>query len=547
MLPPSVRSRLSAAGNAYVFEHPDLVDRAAARLRRPLDRAFLRRVTAFADLERLGDVVRREAPPATGPHVLLVALRGWPDHNAFEAVVAAALRMRGARVTLLTCGGGLPLCEMGWGRRAWPRPCDRCAPHTAGVAERLGLEHERLADLLPWGGDGRRAPSPTEVSADAVEISRAWILRTSVPGDAPDGAAVGTDLQAGVDGVAGVAEELLDRLRPDVLFTVNGLFSAEHALREAAKARGIRCPTYEISPRAGALAFSQEAPAPEYDTDHAWSVCRDRPLEPEQRAAVTGLLDDRASGRGAHESYFTSVEDDHERLRAAVGIPPGARLASLFTNLTWDSAALGRDVGFAGMMDFIERAVRGVAAIDGMHLVIRIHPAETRWRTRETVEAALLERLGGVLPATAHVIGPDQPLGSYALLDASDLVLGYTTTIGLEAATAGFPVLVGGDVHYRGRGFTYDVEGPDDLTRLLADPPGRLNDEQRELALRYAFTFFYRGFVPLRSVTVQAGKVSAIDATPERLRPGGDAHLDWVADRLLDGEDLLLPDELALA
>ncbi|WP_157260573.1 hypothetical protein [Patulibacter minatonensis] len=547
MLPSSVRSRLSAAGNAYVFERPDLVDRAAARLRRPLDRAFLRRVTAFEDLERLGAVVREHAPPATGPHVLLVALRGWPDHNAFEAVVAAALRMRGARVTLLTCGGGMPLCEMGWGRRAWPRPCDRCAPQTAGVAERLGLDHVRLSELLPWGADGRKAPVPTSVSSDAVEISRAWILRTSVPGDAPDGEAVGLDLQASVDAVAAATETLLDRLRPDVLFSVNGLFAAEQRMREIALSRGIRCPTYEISPRAGALAFSQEAPAPEYDTDHAWDVCRDLPLEPEQRAAVTELLDDRASGKGAHETYFTSVEDDHERLRAAVGVPPGARLASLFTNLTWDSAALGRNVGFPGMMDFIEQAVREAAAIDDLHLVVRIHPAETRWRTRETVEAALLERLGGTLPDSVHVIGPDQPLGSYALLDASDLVLGYTTTIGLEAATAGFPVLVGGDVHYRDRGFTHDVTGPEDLRRLLQDPPGRLSDERRELALRYAFTFFYRGFVPLRSVTVAAGKVSAIDTTLERLTPGGDPHLDWVADRLLDGADLLLPDELALA
>jgi hypothetical protein len=132
-------------------------------------------------------------------------------------------------------------------------------------------------------------------------------------------------------------------------------------------------------------------------------------------------------------------------------------------------------------------------------------------------------------------------------MDASDLVLGYTTTIGLEAATAGKPMLVGGNVHYRDRGFTYDLAGREDLARLLRDSPGPLDAERQELALRYAFTFFYRGFVPVRAVTVKSGHVRSIDSTADRLRPGGDPQLDWVADRLLDGGDLLLPDELALA
>jgi hypothetical protein len=547
MLPPSVRARLSATGNAYVFETPDLVDRAAARLRRPLDRAFLKRVTAYGDIEKLGDALRREAPPITGPHVMIAALRGWPDHNAFESVIAAALRMRGARVTLLTCGGGLPLCEMGWSRRAWPRPCDRCATQTTAVAERLGLEHLTLASVLPWGGDGRNAPVPAEASAAAIEVSRNWILRTSTPGEDEASAAVSTDLQAGVDGITTAANDLFDRVRPDVLFTVNGLFSADQALRAVALERGIRCPTYEISPRHGALAFSQDAPAPEYDMDHAWSVCRDRPLDDEQRTAITGLLLDRARGVGHHETYFDAIDVDKRRIREEIGLPATGRLASLFSNLTWDSASFGQDVGFHGMMDFVESVVREVALIDDLHLAIRIHPAETRWRTKETVEDALLSRLGGPLPSGVHIIGPDRPLSSYTLMDASDLVLGYTTTIGLEAATAGKPMLVGGNVHYRDRGFTYDLAGREDLARLLRDSPGPLDAERQELALRYAFTFFYRGFVPVRAVTVKSGHVRSIDSTADRLRPGGDPQLDWVADRLLDGGDLLLPDELALA
>src|SRR3954471_12251667 len=90
-------------------------DRLAAPLRRPLDRAWYARRGRLADLEALSQSVIRAAPPVTGPKVLLSSLRMWTQHNAIELALAHALRMHGAEVELLTCGGGQPVCEVGWG------------------------------------------------------------------------------------------------------------------------------------------------------------------------------------------------------------------------------------------------------------------------------------------------------------------------------------------------------------------------------------------------------------------------------------------------
>ena len=46
----------------------------------------------------------------------------------------------------MTCGGGQPACEMGWARRAYPRPCDRCAWYTDRVIAAGGLDAYRLVD-----------------------------------------------------------------------------------------------------------------------------------------------------------------------------------------------------------------------------------------------------------------------------------------------------------------------------------------------------------------------------------------------------------------
>ncbi|HYM54790.1 MAG TPA: hypothetical protein VES97_05470, partial [Solirubrobacteraceae bacterium] len=218
---------------------------------------------------------------------------------------------------------------------------------------------------------------------------------------------------------------------------------------------------------------------------------------------------------------------------------------SLFTNVTWDSATIGHDVGFASMFDWVEHAVR-VAGRDDLVLVVRIHPAEGRWGTREDVQEVITSRLGQI-PANVRFVSAQDALSSYALLDITDLVLTYTTTVGLEAAVRGKHVAVAGDTHYRGRGFTTDITGPDDLARVLGLEPSPLPAESVELAIRYAHMFFLRAMIPFPLIDAQDGKVKRFPRRAAELAPGADTYLDWICERILDGGHFGLPDELAVA
>ncbi len=180
-------------------------------------------------------------------------------------------------------------------------------------------------------------------------------------------------------------------------------------------------------------------------------------------------------------------------------------------------------------------------------LVVRIHPAEVRWSTREQLQEVILARLGDV-PANVRFVAADRALSSYALVDMSDLVLTYTTTVGLEAATRGRAVAVAGETHYRGRGFTTDLSGAEDLARVLAREPAAPSSEDVELALRYAHMFFLRAMIPVRLVEAsQEGKVKRFPRSASALLPGADPYLDWICERILDGGEFGLPDELAVA
>jgi hypothetical protein len=533
---------------------PGAVDRALARVRRPLDRAYERKAIALDSLAALNAELAAELTsdsqlaPDTGPRVLVASLRGWSAHNAYELLIAHALRLRGARVALLTCGGGMPACELGWARRAHPRPCDRCAWLTERIVEGAALRHYRLGDLLPWGEDARKAPAghAGEASSDSHEaslVSVAWLLKATRWDRVPGGQEAAEDFAVAAEGVAAAAEKIFDEFEPDIVFLLNGLFGAERSIRRLALGRGVRSPTYEIAPRGGALVFSQDTPAPDYDVNKLWAAVKNRPLSTRQRAEAIDLLEDRARGVGAHESYYERPERDPEELRRRLGLSGRERLVSLFTNVTWDSATIGHDVGFASMFDWVEHAVRLAEGRD-LALVVRIHPAEGRWGTREAVQEVVVSRLGQI-PANVRFVSAKDALSSYALLEISDLLLTYTTTVGLEAAARGKRVAVAGDTHYRGRGFTIDLSGPGELARALDLTPARLPAKSAELAMRYAHMFFFRAMIPFPLIEVQDGKVKRFPRQAAALAPGADPHLDWICERILDGGEFGLPDELA--
>ena len=178
-------------------------------------------------------------------------------------------------------------------------------------------------------------------------------------------------------------------------------------------------------------------------------------------------------------------------------------------------------------------------------LVVRVHPAETRWHSRESTEAYVRARFPQ-LPANVRFIGPDRALSTYALLELSHLVCVYTTTVGLEAATRGLRVAVAGRTHYAARGFTDDVAGPGELAALIQGASrGPLPAKQRDLALRYAYTFFFRCSIPFALVRSVGGRVRQAPASAAEIAPGVDERLDWICDRILDGGSFVLPDALA--
>ena len=532
----------------------------SAFLRRPFAHARIRRRGLFAEMASLADSVTAEhgagaAAERTGaPRVLIAQIKAGAVLSGYSAVLAQALRLRGAEIGVLICGGGQPICEVGWGRRTYPFPCNRCTYFTETWAKAQRAPVFRISEGLPWGHRASRAPLAIPESAnggvDYVAATESSVPRFFLAAEhelMPFSEEVSRDFVISAYGVAQAVGPVLDEFAPDIVVMVNGLTTSEAVVKRLAELRGIRTVTYSSGMIPGTLFFSGDEPAERMNSEDGWRQAAGRRLTDEQEATIRAYLDGRSAGRGTYERYYRSPLS--EGLLEELGVDPGARVVSVFSNITWDTACLNRNVGFESMRQWVLSTIELARAHPQTALIVRIHPDEVGWGSTETLSGAIAEAFPE-LPPNVRVVAPEESISSYALMDASDLVLTYTSTVGVEAAVRGIPVAVCGEAHYRGKGFTIDVEGPGDLNALLSGTAEEPTDPA--LALRYAFLFFHRLCIPFPAVEAKSAGLSAVDidaleripTRSEELAPGADPYVDFVCDRILGGGDFVLPEAL---
>jgi hypothetical protein len=300
---------------------------------------------------------------------------------------------------------------------------------------------------------------------------------------------------------ARAAYSYLDHYKPDIIILPNGTILEFGVIYQVARSLGISTVTYEFGEQRDRIWLAQNAEVMRQDTSELWRERQDYPLSQEQLSQVHKLFASRQRG---------SLYENFARLWQGVPSEGGARarqtlgldqrpVVLLATNVIGDSLTLGRQVFSDTMTEWLERTVRYFATCTDVQLVARIHPGELI-----TKGPSVADVVHSALPSTPeniHLVPADAAVNTYDLVEIADLGLVYTTTVGMEMAMSGIPVIVVGNTHYRDKGFTLDPSSWDDyfelLTRLLADPGShRLTKTQVDQAWNYAYRFFFEYPLP---------------------------------------------------
>ena len=289
----------------------------------------------------------------------------------------------------------------------------------------------------------------------------------------------------------------LRELKPEVAIIPNGTILEFGIAYRVCSYLKIPTTTYEFSDKRNAMWLAQNEQVMLQNTDDLWKTYADFELSNNDINEVKKLFASRknASAYGDFARKWQRVPSDGQALiREKLGFNDKP-IVLLATNVLGDSLTLGRNIFTKSMSEWIIRTIQYFIEKPEIQLVIRIHPGEALVKHGTILD--LIKKTLPQLPPHIHLIEPLADVNTYDLMDITDLGLVYTTTVGLEMAMQGIPIIVAGKTHYRHRGFTHDPSSWVDYFKLLNRlftclDECRLNKEQIKLAWKYAYLFFFK-------------------------------------------------------
>jgi hypothetical protein len=426
---------------------------------------------------------------APGKKILFFAtLHYWIEQAAYISLTLAGL---GHKVTLLT----LPYSE-------WHNEKDKLTQKQRGLHTRDALssltpyvQHASFLSLKPV------SDLPASLQADIEEVSL-WdaqytLMREEVDmNDSGDKALY--DLRVKRNTFAALAAlEWMQTDKPDVVLIPNGLILEMGIVFRVAKYLNIPAVTFEFNDQREQIWLAQNTSIMQQDTDY---LVRDRcslPMTDEMYERLADLENARRGARvwGKSNRLWQYVSSQGaEATKKALGLDDRP-VVLLAANVLGDSLTLGRNIFAESMSKWITKTVQYFAKRNDVQLVVRVHPGERIVPQAKSMGTVVREALPE-LPNHIHIVGALDDVNTYDLIEIADLGLAYTTTVGVETAMNGIPVISCGQTHYRNRGFTIDPNTWDEyfttLEKALSDLPAyRLSEEQTAKAWNYAYRFFF--------------------------------------------------------
>jgi hypothetical protein len=491
----------------------------------------------------------------------------WKVHTSYEATIATACQVRGATIEYLLCDGPLPECDQHWDSKAnSPRPfdlCQRCQATAKTSLDNLGFPYI-------WLGDFVSQPERTAAFAWAQGVASAdlrfasfqgkplgeWVLSSVIsyfrqyPPDLNNWHVVsvyrGFLFSAAI--VAAGISNYLEANAVDSALLFNGRQSITRVALEIFRERGIRVLTHEraeyqrghITVKANAHCMSLE-PFKDF-----WRMWAQVPLQRESLVSTLKWLVQRRYGANLAWIPFNNSSVATSSLRASLNFSPDKRLWALFTSSTDEVAGDPLMRGpYESQAEWVRDVVQWVESRDDVQLVIKVHPnlGGNGYIGKAIDELRIYQKMKSALPANVRIILPDDSVNAYALAEEADAGLTFGSTIGLEMAMMGKPILLASRGLYEYGSQILTVRSKESLSEMLERClHASIDREIQREAFRLAHYYIAACELPFPAVTVLSIYEVKLNYThPEELAPGKDHSLDRICNFLIEGRPIIEP------
>ena len=486
-------------------------------------------------------------------------LQGLSLNAAYNLIASWAVRLAGVPVVHFVCQSGLSRCVLGTQRdnpAALP-PCSDCIAQSRSLYRFSDARWflYRQDDALKEAVQGLSLDGLMRLEWQSVPLGRLalasmrWVLRRHHLLDDEPTRFLYRQYLLSAWRVHQEFSRLLDEVQPRAVVVFNGMFYPEATARWTAWQRGLPVISHEVGLQPYTAFFT-----PGDATAYPIQIPDSFQLTPAQNDQLDAYLSQRIQGnfsmagvrfwpemRGLDASFLERAA--HYR-----------QIVPVFTNVIFDTSQPHSNVVFPHMFAWLDH----VMDLANEHLdtlfVIRAHPDESRpgKESRESVADWVAARRVTERPNVVFV--PSQEyISSYELIQRSRFVMVYNSTIGLEAAIMGAPVLCAGKARFTQLPTVFFPESQPAYRQtaesLLSPAPVEAPPEFQSNARRFLYYQLYRSSLPFHDFIEEDGiwkgyvRLKKLDyqAFHPRNHPDGrNRVLRILVDGILEGKEFIL-------
>jgi hypothetical protein len=166
-----------------------------------------------------------------------------------------------------------------------------------------------------------------------------------------------------------------------------------------------------------------------------------------QKGRIREIMKHRETGDILGRHFTTNNESSVDSSKDCI--------VGIFSHLLWDAALAPQQAIYQNIFNWLEDTIEVGSQMKETHFVIKSHPAELSIGTNQRV-GDWIDAEYDSLPSNFTFLPPDTDVNTYSLIRDLDAGIVYASTVGLEMAYNGVPVVTGGYPPYHGFGLTYD-------------------------------------------------------------------------------------------
>jgi hypothetical protein len=333
---------------------------------------------------------------------------------------------------------------------------------------------------------------------------------------------------------------------PQAVIVFNGLQFPEATARWVAGQNGLRVITHEVGFQPFSAFFSDEQV-----TAYPIKIPDEFELSSEQQSKIDSHLSRRFQGdfTMAGIQFWPEMkglsEDFVQKANTFDQIVP------IFTNVIFDTSQVHANTVFLDMFAWLDLLLSLIRKHPETLFVIRAHPDEMRdgKKSRESVNDWVasngVEQFHNVI-----FVSSEASLSSYDLIRRSKFVMVYNSSIGLEAALLGIPVLCGGKARYTQYPTVFLPQTPGKYLEMaeefLMTEKIEVPEEFQRNARRVLYHQFYRSSL-LFGKYIEAhptpGYVQLKQFSWQNLLAENSATMRVILDGVIKGQPFLMPED----